>query len=202
MFGFRNKQRVWIIAGLGNPGPEYEGTRHNCGYMAIDRLGSKISDAGGSRVREMHKFKSRYTQCEYKGQKLILLKPETYMNLSGEAVSDAMKWFKTDESHLIVIYDDLDIKKGQIRVRPKGSAGTHNGMRSVLMHTDTDEFTRIRIGIGPKPAEADIIRFVLGHFTEEDRQNMNNAFDRAAEAALYVIENGTQQAMNLYNGAV
>lgn len=204
MFGFINKRRTktsdketWIIAGLGNPGPEYSDTRHNCGFIAIDRLKNKIAED----QREIQKFKGKYTSCEYNGSRVVLLKPETYMNNSGESIRAAMDWFKTDESHLIVIYDDFDIKSGQIRVRPKGSAGTHNGMKSVIEHTDTDEFARVRVGIGPKPANMDIIKFVLGHFTEDDKALVDKAFDRAGEAALYIIKNGAENAMNRFNGA-
>ena len=131
----------------------------------------------------------------------MLLKPYTYMNNSGESISEAMHWYGIGENRLIVLYDDCDLALGAIRVRPKGSAGTHTGMKSVLQYTKSDEFARIRIGIGAKPPQYDMIKFVLGHFTPEERNTMEGAFDRAAEAVLSVIENGTEKTMNLYNGA-
>ena len=123
------------------------------------------------------------------------------MNNSGESINAAMHWFKTDESRLIVIYDDFDLPAGQIRIRSKGSAGTHNGMKSVLQYTDTDEFIRIRIGIGPKEKETDIIKFVLGNFPRDQKEQMDNAFDRAADAALVIIKSGVNAAMNQFNQA-
>ena len=202
MFNFFNKKRqqskeqnVWIIAGLGNPGPEYSSTRHNCGFLTIDALKRKIAPD----QKEIQKFKGKYVSCEYENNKLILLKPETYMNNSGESISAAMHWFKTDESHLIIIYDDFDIDTGSIRIRPKGSAGTHNGMKSVLQYTDTDEFVRIRIGIGKKKKEMDIIKFVLGHFTPEEKETMQHSFEKASEAVLYLIKNGIEKTMNRFN---
>ena len=131
----------------------------------------------------------------------VIVVPETYMNNSGESINAAMHWFKTDESRLIVIYDDFDLPAGQIRIRSKGSAGTHNGMKSVLQYTDTDEFVRIRIGIGPKEKEMDIIKFVLGTFPRDQKERMDNAFDRAAEAALAIIKSGVNDAMNRFNQA-
>lgn len=203
MLGFfqkknRDKNReTWIIAGLGNPGPEYSDSRHNCGFRAIDKLKEKIAP----NEKELQKFKGKYLSCLYNDTKIILLKPETYMNNSGESINAAMHWFKTDESRLIVIYDDFDLPAGQIRIRSKGSAGTHNGMKSVLQYTDTDEFIRIRIGIGPKEKETDIIKFVLGNFPRDQKEQMDNAFDRAADAALVIIKSGVNVAMNQFNQA-
>ncbi len=188
-------QEVWIIAGLGNPGPEYLNSRHNCGFRTIDKLKEKIAPFG----KELQKFKGKYISCSYNGSKVILLKPETYMNNSGESIEAAMHWFKIEESHLIVIYDDFDLFAGQIRIRPKGSAGTHNGMKSVLQYTNTDEFARIRVGIGPKSKETDIIKFVLGSFPSEEKEKMEETFDKAADAALYIIKNGISNAMNRFN---
>lgn len=192
----QNNQNVWIIAGLGNPGPEYADTRHNCGFKVIDKLIEKI--AKNEKVTQ--KFKGKYVSCEYEGNKLILLKPETYMNSSGESIDAAMNWFKVDESNLIVIYDDFDISTGQIRVRPKGSSGTHNGMKSILQYVGTDEFARVRVGIGPKPKEMDIIKFVLGRFSNDESKIIDESFSNAAEAVLCIIKKGTEEAMNKYNG--
>ncbi len=190
-------QEIWIIAGLGNPGPEYANSRHNCGFRVIDKVKERIA----AQQKELQKFKGKYVSCDYDGVRIILLKPETYMNNSGESVEAAMHWFKTDETHLIVIYDDFDIPTGQIRVRPKGSAGTHNGMKSVLQYTETDEFARIRIGIGPKNKDMDIIKFVLGNFSPEEKERIEKAFDKAADAALYIVKNGISNAMNRFNAS-
>lgn len=209
MFNFFNKNKkkkiidndnknIWIVVGLGNPGPEYADTRHNCGFKVIDKLIEKI----GYNERQIQKFKGKYVSCNYEENKIILLKPETYMNNSGESVDEAMNWFKVDESHLIVIYDDFDISVGQIRVRPKGSAGTHNGMKSIIQYVASDEFSRIRVGIGPKDANMDIIKFVLGKFSVEDSKILDDSFSNAANAVLCIIKDGVENAMNKYNGKI
>lgn len=192
----KNSPEIWLVAGLGNFGPEYENTRHNCGFLGLDALEEKL---GSDSWR--HKFKGIYREISYKNRKLVLLKPHTYMNNSGESISEAMHWYGIQENHLIVLYDDCDLALGAIRVRPKGSAGTHNGMKSVIQYTNSDEFARVRIGIGAKPAHFDMIKFVLGHFTPEERTTMAGAFDRAAQAVLSIVENGPEKTMNLYNSA-
>ncbi len=191
----KSNQEVWIIAGLGNPGPEYEDTRHNCGFCTIDKLIKKI----GENSKENVKFKGKYYICDYKGQKVVLLKPQTYMNSSGESVDAVMNWFKTDENHLIVIYDDYAIDTDQIRIKSKGSAGSHNGMKSVIQYVGTEVFTRIKVGIGPKNPNMDTSKFVLGHFSTEEKEKMDKMFDVAADAALYVVDKGVESAMNKYN---
>lgn len=191
----KENSEIWIVAGLGNPGPEYAQTRHNCGFRVIDVLKEKIAPEG----KEQQKFKGKYVSCEFHQKKVILLKPETYMNHSGESIQAAMHWFKTAESHLIVIYDDFDIPLGQIRIRPKGSAGTHNGMKSVLQYTNTDEFPRVRIGIGQKNQERDVIKFVLGSFTKEESAVLEKSFVRAADAALEIMDHGVSNTMNVFN---
>lgn len=200
LFSRKNNKKtndVWIIAGLGNPGPEYSNTRHNCGFLTIDKLIDKI--ALNNKVTT--KFKGKYISCEYNNKKIILLKPETYMNNSGECIESVLNWFKTDEKHLIVIYDDFDVVTGQIRIRPKGSAGTHNGMKSVIQYLGTEDFIRIRVGIGPKLKEMDIIKFVLSAFTQKEKEIIDKSFEKAADAALYIIDNGIENAMNRYNGS-
>ena len=191
----KSNQEVWIIAGLGNPGPEYEDTRHNCGFCTIDKLVKKI----GENSKENIKFKGKYYICEYKGKKVVLLKPQTYMNSSGESVDAVMNWFKTDENHLIVIYDDYAIDTDQIRIKSKGSAGSHNGMKSVIQYVGTEVFTRIKVGIGPKNPNMDTSKFVLGHFSTEEKEKMHKMFDVAAEAALYIVDKGVESAMNKFN---
>lgn len=192
----KNSPEIWLIAGLGNFGPEYNNTRHNCGFMGMDALERKL----GVDIWR-HKFKGIYREVAYKGRKLVLLKPYTYMNNSGESISEAMHWYGISEDRLIVLYDDCDLAMGSIRVRPKGSAGTHNGMKSVLQYTNSDEFPRIRIGIGAKPPHYDMIKFVLGHFTPEERKTMEEAFVLSGDAVLSIVENGCERTMNLYNGA-
>lgn len=190
----KSSPSLWLIAGLGNFGPEYEGTRHNCGFSTAEKLIS-ILNAGP----EKRKFNGVYREAQYNGNKIIILKPYTYMNNSGESISEALSWFKIPLERLIVIYDDCDIELGSIRVRSQGSAGTHNGMKSVLQYTDSDNFCRIRVGIGSKPKEFDMVSFVLGHFTDEQKPVMDEAFKKAAEASLSVIDKGTEKTMSLYN---
>lgn len=196
MFFKKKDNETWLIAGLGNFGPEYERTRHNCGFCALERLIGKLNAAS-----EKHKFKGVYRDAVYNGKKLVLLKPYTYMNNSGESISEAMHWYGIPESRLIVLYDDCDLALGSIRVRPKGSAGTHNGMKSVLQYTDTDAFSRVRIGIGAKPPKFDMVGFVLGRFTPEEQPEMDAAFERAADAVLCILDQGCEKAMNLFNRA-
>lgn len=201
MFNFLNKkknksnQEVWIIAGLGNPGPEYENTRHNCGFCAIDKLIQKI----GKNTKENVKFKGKYYICEYNGNKIVLLKPQTYMNSSGESVDGVMNWFKTDEKHLIVIYDDYAIDMDHIRIKSKGSAGSHNGMKSVIQYVGTEDFVRVKVGIGPKNPNMDTVKFVLGHFNSEEKAKMEEIYEKAADAALYIVDKGAEEAMNKFN---
>ena len=198
-FKKKNTQEVWIIAGLGNPGPEYEDTRHNCGFLAVDKLSEKLNIPINKK-----KFKADYGEgkinidgCEIK---VVLLKPFTYMNSSGESVEQAVNWYKTDSAHLIVIYDDIDLEPGALRVRPKGSAGSHNGMKSIIKHIADEGFPRIRVGIGKKPERMDLAAYVLGHFSKDDMEIMNKSFAAAADAAVYIIKNGAEKAMNEYNG--
>ena len=171
MFKFLNKknnksnQEVWIIAGLGNPGPEYEDTRHNCGFKTIDKLTKKI----GENQKENVKFKSKYFICQYKDKKVVLLKPQTYMNNSGEAIESIMNWFKTD------------------------------GMKSIIQHVGTENFTRIKVGIGPKNPNMDTVKFVLGHFSAEEKEKLDKSFEKAADAALLVVEKGVEETMNKFN---
>ena len=197
LFRRKETEKPIIVAGLGNPGPEYETTRHNCGFRVIDVLSSRH---GISLCK--HKFKSVYGEGRIHGisRKIVLLKPQTYMNLSGEAISAALSWYKCTEADLIVVYDDIDLPKGSIRVRPKGSAGSHNGMRSVQLHTDSDIFPRVRVGIGKNPPQMDLAAYVLGHFTDEEEALMGKAFEAAAEAVETIIKSGAEKAMSEFNG--
>lgn len=198
-FKKKNTQEVWIIAGLGNPGPEYEDTRHNCGFLAVDKLSEKLNIQINKK-----KFKADYgegkTDINGKEVKIVLLKPFTYMNNSGESVEQAVNWYKTDSAHLIVIYDDIDLDPGAIRVRPKGSAGSHNGMKSIIKHLADENFPRVRVGIGNKPERMDLAAYVLGHFSKDDMEAMDKSFAAAADASLCIISKGAERAMSEYNG--
>ena len=199
---FFNKKKDtdrWLIVGLGNPGPEYSNTRHNCGYLVIDKL-IDFFEKDGSQVVIKSKFKGKYCEISYKDKKLVILKPETYMNNSGESITEALHWYKIPQERLIVIYDDLDIEFGTIRVRAKGSAGTHNGMKSVIAHTEGNVFARVRVGIGGTHKNQETIKFVLSDFTKEEDPEINKTFQRAAEAVLCIVDRGTEQAMSRYNG--
>nr|MCR5311293.1 aminoacyl-tRNA hydrolase [Lachnospiraceae bacterium] len=159
---------MYIIAGLGNPGREYAGTRHNAGFMAIDELASRF----GIDVSEK-KHKGLIGKGVIEGNKVILLKPQTYMNSSGESLREAVDYYKIDpEEELIVIYDDISLNPGDIRVRKQGSAGGHNGMKSIIAHLGTQGYTRVRIGIGEKPPRMDLADWVLGHLTGDDLSNV------------------------------
>ncbi len=188
------EKTVWLAVGLGNFGPEYADTRHNCGFRALDRLADKLN-AGAPK----HRFKGVVREAEHGAAKLILLWPYTYMNASGESVAEALSWYKLPEERLIVIYDDSDLETGAIRVRAKGSAGTHNGMKSVLGYTNTDSFPRIRVGIGKKPVLMDMKDFVLGRFSEEERATVAEAETKAADAVLSIVDNGCEKTMSAFN---
>lgn len=187
-----------IIAGLGNPGSEYEKTRHNCGYRTLDALAKKL---GVSLTKQ--KFNALFgdvtTDVLGGTAKVILMKPLTYMNNSGEAIKAAADFYKVKPDNVIVIYDDCDIDVAAIRIRKSGSAGTHNGMKSCVQHLGTEEFKRIRVGIGKKMPNADMVKFVLGTFPEEDEKKMQEAFDIAADAAVMILKKGIDFAMNRYN---
>ena len=185
---------TFLIAGLGNPDKKYEETRHNAGFRAIDRLAEKL----GVRIQEK-KFKGLLASVNYGGRKYLLLKPQTYMNLSGESVATAAGFYRIEPDHIIVLFDDVNFECGRMRIRAGGSAGGHNGMKNIIAQLGTDAFPRVRIGIGDK-AEKDMIAHVLGKFSADDRQVMDRIFDAAADAALCIAEHGTVEAMTRYNG--
>lgn len=183
---------MFIVVGLGNPGREYANTRHNAGYMALDLLAEKF-DIDVCR----HNFRSVYGEGRIGTEKVVLAKPETFMNNSGFAVRDLMNWYKADNDHLIVIYDDADIPVGTIRLREKGSAGTHNGMRSVVYQLGFDDFPRVRIGIGG--AEHGMIDHVLGAFSDDEKPLAGEAVAEAAEAAELIVRGKMQEAQAKFN---
>lgn len=185
---------TYLIVGLGNPDKKYEETRHNTGFKAIDALADKL----GVRITEK-KFKGLFTQTVYNGRKLLLLKPQTYMNLSGESVAEAANFYKIEPSHIVVLFDDVNFSCGRMRIRGSGSAGGHNGMKNIILLLGSDAFPRVRIGVGDKGSH-DMIAHVLGKFEGADRKLMEEVCKTAADAALCVIEEGFTAAMNHYNG--
>lgn len=195
-----SENSLWLIVGLGNFGPEYAETRHNCGYRALDRLAEILS--GETEVSApKHRFKGIVREARYGDNKLLLLWPLTYMNNSGESIYEAMSWYGLGDDRLIVLYDDSDIDPGMIRLRAKGSAGSHNGMKSVVREIETDEFARIRIGIGRKPENYDMIDFVLGKVPESEKALISDAEKRAAQAALSVVQIGCERTMSSFNSS-
>ena len=187
-----------IIAGLGNPGKEYENTRHNAGFMVMDALAEKI----GADISEK-KHKALCGKGVIGGEKVILMKPQTYMNLSGESLRELVNYYKIDEeSELLVIYDDISLGVGQLRIRKKGSAGGHNGIKNIIANLGTDVFMRIKIGVGEKPKKYDLADYVLGHFSKEDRELMEEGYDKADHAVGMILNGEIEAAMNQYNRKV
>lgn len=185
---------MYLIAGLGNPTREYEKTRHNVGFEAIDIL----ADKAGTTVTEK-KHKALYGKGYIGGQKVILAKPQTYMNLSGESIREIADFYKIEPENIIILCDDINLAEGQLRIRLKGSAGGHNGLKNIISHLGTQEFPRIRIGVGEKPRGMDLADYVLGRFPKEQQAVMEEAYRDAAEAACMMIEDGADAAMNHYN---
>lgn len=184
---------MFIIAGLGNPGKKYERTRHNMGFMALDLLADKY----GIKVDRL-KFKALTGEGRIEGKKVLLVKPQTYMNLSGESIRDVMNFYKEPIENLIVIYDDIDIPKGSLRIRASGSAGTHNGMRNIIYLLADDGFPRIRVGIGGE-RRADLVDYVTGKVTEKEADALWDALNKAAQAAADIVINDVTHAMQEYN---
>ncbi len=186
---------MFIIVGLGNPGKDYTNTRHNIGFDVIDML----ADMTGISVIEK-KHKAIVGKGVIDGQKVILAKPQTYMNLSGESVREIIDYYKVDEEQeLIVISDDISLDVGNIRVRKKGSAGGHNGLKNIIAHLGHDTFMRVKMGVGEKPKGYDLADYVLGHFTSDERKIMNEAAKSATEAIRMMLAGNVDKAMNLYN---
>ena len=186
---------MYLIAGLGNPTKEYEKTRHNAGFDAIDVLADKLGIAITER-----KHKALCGRGMTGGEKLLLMKPQTFMNLSGESIGAILHFYKLDPAtELIVIYDDVSLAPGKLRIRKKGSAGGHNGIKSIISHVGTQEFQRIRVGVGEKPPGWDLADYVLGRFPKAERKLMQESFERACEAASLMVRGETDQAMNQFN---
>lgn len=184
-----------IIVGLGNPGREYGNTRHNIGFEVID----KLADEAGIDVAEK-KHKALIGKGVVDGQKVILVKPQTYMNLSGESVRELIDYYKVDEENeLIVISDDISLEPGNIRIRIKGSAGGHNGLKNIIQHLGHDKFERVKMGVGEKPKGYDLADWVLGHFSKEERPVLDEAIERAVDAIKLMMRGDVAVAMNKYN---
>ena len=185
----------WLIVFLGNPGPKYAGTRHNAGFMAADAM----EKAKGIKINRS-RFKSLTASCKMGGENVLLMKPQTYMNLSGEAVGQAVRFYKIPPQHVIVISDEMSLPIGKLRIRTKGSAGGHNGLKNIISHLGTEEFPRIRMGVGGVPhPDYDVKDWVLSAFRDKDAEDMADCAKRAAEAAEAYIVNGPDRAMNIFN---
>ena len=196
MFFSSNAAETWLIAGLGNPGREYEKTRHNTGFLALDAL----SKALGVRVNKP-KFQGEVGVCEYKGKRLILLKPQTYMNASGLSVEPCAHFYKIPPERIIVIFDDISLPVGRIRVRKSGSAGGHNGLKSIIARLGGENFPRIRLGVGAKPhPDYDLAAWVLGKFPAEDAKALSGRYPDLEAAAKLIMDGKLSLAQSKYNG--
>ena len=187
----------FIVVGLGNPGKEYERTRHNAGFRAIDILAEKL----GVRIDKL-KFQGLYCQTNYNGSKIFLLKPQTYMNLSGRSVLQLSAYFNVPPQRIIVMFDDISLEPGRLRLRADGSAGGHNGIKSIIQEVGSQAFPRVKIGVGAKPnPEYDLADWVLSTFSASEEKALGPALERAADAALCIIDKGCAEAANRFNGS-
>lgn len=185
----------YIVVGLGNPDSKYQNTRHNAGFLAIDRIAEKTSIS----VDRM-KYKSLIGIGEIEGKKVLLMKPQTYMNNSGEAVQEAMNFYKIPIEKVLVIFDDISLDVGKMRIRRKGSDGGHNGIKSIIQLCGSENFPRVKVGVGKKPHPAyDLADWVLSRFTEKEREDLSPVFDNSYEAAKLFLENQIDKAMNKFN---
>lgn len=193
---FSKKTTNWLIVGLGNPGKQYERTRHNCGFRAIDILAQKLS----CKIDKC-KFQGIYGQTMYNGCKLFLLKPQTFMNLSGRSVLQLSAYFNIPPQRIIVMFDDISLAPGRLRIRPDGSAGGHNGIKSIISEVGSQDFPRVKIGVGAKPMpEQDLADWVLSGFSAQEEKALSSALENAGDAALCIIDSGVPEAANRYNG--
>ena len=185
---------MYIIVGLGNPEEEYSNTRHNMGFDTINKIAQKY----GIKFSKTN-FKGIYGTGIIEGEKVILLKPQTYMNLSGESIKEVIDFYKVSTENLIIIYDDIDIEPGIIKLRKTGGPGTHNGMKSVINKIGTEKFPRVRIGIGKPEYKGDLINYVIGKIPNEDKKILEKSTDLAKDAVIEIIKNGIDKAMNCFN---
>ena len=195
LFGNKSAAVDWLVVGLGNPGQKYANTRHNMGFLTVDLLAEKA----GVKLNKV-KFKSAYNILPFAGCKFLVMKPQTYMNLSGEAVREAVQFYKIPADHVLVIYDDVSLPVGKLRVRPTGSAGGHNGIKNIIAHLGTQDFPRVKIGTGaPAGGGADMIDWVIGEPSKAEKQVLLESFEKAIDAAECIIEHGCQKAMYDFN---
>lgn len=195
LLGAKSAAVDWLVVGLGNPGAKYEHTRHNMGFLTVDLL----AEQAGVKLNKV-KFKSAYNIIPFAGAKCLVMKPQTYMNLSGESVGEAARFYKIPADHVLVISDDVSLPAGKLRIRGGGSAGGHNGLKNIIQHLGTDRFPRIKVGVGsPRPGEHDMVDWVMGKPMGEDRTAVEDALDRAGEAAKTLITEGIDRAMNRFN---
>ncbi len=187
---------TWLIVGLGNPGKEYTRTRHNAGFRAIDDLAESL----GCKIDKV-KFQGLYGQTTYRGEKLLLLKPQTFMNNSGRSVLQLSAYFNIPPQKIIVLFDDISLDPGRLRIRADGSAGGHNGIKSIISELGSQDFPRVKIGVGAKPhPEQDLADWVLSNFSANEEKALSAALPKAGEAALCIIEKGVPESANRYNG--
>lgn len=196
MFGKKTQGVSWLLVCLGNPGDKYDGTRHNVGFQVADQIGEEKNLP----IQRL-KFRALTAPCDLGGEKVLVMKPVTYMNLSGESVRQAADFYKITPGHVLVVSDDVSLPVGKLRIRTAGSAGGHNGLKSIIEHLGTDQFPRIKIGVGEKPhPDYDLADWVLGKFTAEDKKTIAATVQRAASAAETIIREGADKAMGKFNG--
>ena len=187
----------WLVVGLGNPGREYEKSRHNCGFRAVDILAENL----GCKIDKL-KFQGLYCQVNYNGKKLFLLKPQTFMNLSGRSVLQLSAYFNIPPQQIIVLFDDISLEPGRLRIRPDGSAGGHNGIKSIIQEVGSQAFPRVKIGVGGKPnPDYDLADWVLSNFTASEEKALAVSLKNAADATLAIIDRGVPEAANRFNGS-
>lgn len=196
MFGKKTQGVAWLLVCLGNPGDKFDGTRHNVGFQVADQIGEEKNQP----IQRL-KFRALTAACDLGGQRVLVMKPVTYMNLSGEAVRQAADFYKIAPGHVLVVSDDVSLPVGKLRIRTAGSAGGHNGLKSIIEHLGTDQFPRIKIGVGEKPhPDYDLADWVLGKFPAEDKKTIASTVQRAAAAADTIIREGADKAMGKFNG--
>lgn len=184
---------MFLIVGLGNPGKEYEDTRHNIGFKVIDNIAKEYNIE-----INRQKFKGTYGEGFINGEKVMLLKPATYMNLSGESVREVLDFYNLDNDEILIIYDDISLELGTLRIREKGSAGGHNGIKSIIAHLGSDIFPRIKVGVGQP--NVNLVKYVLGKFTKEEMNVLEQSIEASTKATIEILKSDTKTAMNMYNG--